>query len=248
MANATWLEITDELNDLTRIRRIKTAAAFDSDPSSLNSPQRANKAYVKFCHHYMTARMREWFTHRVIELPIDSLAANATFPLDTGFNPDGLKPNTFFNVTTGSGAPLNSELQVWSEEQFNRLYPDKSAIPSGSPEAVILLLPRRTDMTPVWRVRIFPNPDNEYSLNYTVHLNAYTLTVATDIILWPREYQHVITSFAWELAERGLGEGKDAFLRELAQKAASDVQLVGTVPQDIRKGIKMFKIRGWRRR
>lgn len=242
MANSTWLQITDEVLRLCRLRTIKTAAIFDSDPSTLSSFQSACKFYTKFCHQFMSVRAREWFNLRVIDLAIDSVTSNATFPLDTGISAEALKPHTFFNNSVANSSH-NGPLEVWSPEYFDTLYPVKANITTGPPQAVVLYPPSRTDESPVYRVRVFPNPNASYLLQYKAHLNGYPLVNGSTKILWPFEYEHVITGLAWELMEAvSMGEGKEGPLMAMAQKAASDVFLVGSIPTDIRRGVKMFRM------
>lgn len=238
--NLTWLQFTDDVLGLCRLRKIRTSQLFDSNPSSLSSFQASAKNLAKFVHDFMGIRATEWFAQAAIQLPIDSVTANATFNLDTGINPDFLIPNSFFNTTSNSSDAR--PLPLWSDVYFNTRFPDPTVITSGPPEAVVLQPANRSNSTnPSWQVRIYPNPDQAYQLIYKAKLNVPMLKLSTDQVLWPYEYQTQLTAYTWMLQEMALGEGKDMQLREVAQKIVNDVKLVGTIAPEARKSVKLFK-------
>lgn len=237
--NPSWLDLTDEILGLARLRKIRTATVFDSSPSQLNSQQAAAKAYGSFCHQLCGIKATEWFAQARIELPIAAGTPNDTYNLDTGIFPDYLMPESFFNITNGDANAR--PLDVWNEEYFNLKYPDKSLITTGPPEAVVILSQLSgNNLSPTWQIRVVPSSDKNYTLSYKSKVNAPRLTQATDKILWPYAYWTQITAKAWMLLEMGLGEAKDAQLREIAAEAVSAIKLAGTIAQEARNGIKMF--------
>jgi hypothetical protein len=241
MANHTWMEATNEVLELSQIDPIASADDFNNPTGALNKPQRGARAFIRLAHSHLSVRAYKHFATRRMELLISS-SSGSVYPLDTGMNPEHIRPERFFNITTGTAAAKNQELAYYEYARFMRDYPDPSLITSSSPEAWILLPVERTDESPIHKVRIFPNPDQDYKLEYQAALNAPPLTTATSVLLWPPEYEHVLWEFAWDLLERGLGEGKEGSIAGLAAQAANEVKLVAGRLADAKRAFRFMRM------
>jgi hypothetical protein len=233
VANPTWLELSNDVFKLAGMAPL-TASQFNSE-STLEKPYIQGKYGVRLGHMHMSVRGPYEYAKRRIPLPLT--IDEHTYEIDTGVNPSAIQFRTFFCTTAGSAA----ELKNWTEQEFRRLYPDDENIPTGSPTHWILLAPERTDESAVWRVRIFPTPDASYQCEFKAKLIPYELTQATSVVLWPAEYRHVLIEWAWHLLERGLGEGKESYLLQLAKEAFKDVQVVAGRPDDERRAVRTMK-------
>lgn len=240
MANSTWMAATNEVLELAQLDPIPDADSFNNPTGALDKPQRSARAFIRLAHAHLSVRAYKHFATRRIDLPVDT--STAVYALDTGMNPEHVKPRHFFNITTGTAAAKNIRLAYYDYKQFKIDYPDIAQVPTGSPEAWILLPIERTDESPIHKVRIFPTPDAQYALEYQAVLNAYRLTTANSILLWPPEYEHVLWEFAWDLVERGLGEGKEGNIKGLAREAANEVHLVAGRLADAKRAFRMMKI------
>lgn len=245
MANNTWFGATNEVLELAQLDAIPNAAAFNTPTNNLSKYQRAARAYIRLAQMHLSVKAYKHFATRRIPLTIDA-NSNSVFALDLGINPEHIKPRTFFNVSSGTLANQNRELRHWEYEEFRTAYPNPSQITSGPPERWIILPIERTDTSPIHKVRIYPNPDQIYNLEYQAALNAYSLTTATDTLLWPPEYEFVLWEFAWELLERGLGEGKEGSIAKMAEEAANQVRLVSGRAADQRRRFRTMSL-GFRR-
>jgi hypothetical protein len=242
MANNTWKGATNEVLELAQLDPILNDSDFNNPTGALSKYQRAARAFIRLGHYHLSLRAYKHFAERRIPLNIDE--STPTYPIDTGINPEHIKFRKFFNVSTGTNAAQNQEIRYYDYDRFLRENPDQSKIPTGPPERWILLPIERTDLSPVHKVRIYPNPDDNYNLEFQAALNTYPLATASDIILWPPEYEFVLWEFAWDLLERGLGEGKEGRIAQMAQEAASQVYLVAGRPQDERKKLRLMHLPG----
>ena len=239
MANSTWRAATNDVLRLARLRTIASDAEFNDD-TKLEEWQSAAKYYVRLAHYHLTLKAVKHFAERRLQLPVTS--GEGVYPLDTGLNPAALAFRSFFNVTTSSSQ--NGELAPWHYDGpggFLSAHPDTADIPSGAPSRWILLPIERTDTSPVWKVRIYPTPDATYQLQYRAKLNAYPLTQASDIVLWPAEYEFALWEFSWATLESGLGEGKEGLIAQMAKDAVDRVQLMDGAPDDLRRAVRTTK-------
>lgn len=247
--------MTNEVLRLALLPTIPDIATFDND-NNLQEFQFGAKYYVRLCHKLMTLRLVKHFAERRIDLPIT--AGQAIYPLDLGINGSCIKFKSFFNYTFGGAN--NGEIFAMDYDYFNRNYPDTSLLVNnpGPPQNWILLpLERSQDPVnggaqppsgaPIQNVRIFPNPDQNYNLQYRAQILPYPLAKSTDVILWPSEYEHALWLWSWAQTERALGEGKDGNIQQLAQQAVQDVELIAGMPDDLRPCVKtMRKATGFR--
>jgi len=245
MANSTWMTATNEVLELSQIDPIASANDFNNPTGVLSKPQRAARAYIKLAHLHLSVRAYKHFATRRIELPIT--LGTSVYPLDTGMNPEHIRPERFFNITTGTAAAQNRPLRYYEYANFMADFPDPSKITTGAPSHWILLPIDRTEESPVHKVRIYPNPDQNYKLEYQAALNAYPLANATSVLLWPPEYEHVLWEFAWDLVERGLGEGKEGSISGMAAQAANEVKLVAGRLADANRAFRMMRLPSRRR-
>jgi hypothetical protein len=227
--------MTNEVLRLSLLPIIADDATFNDD-NQLQEFQSAAKWYVRLAHKHLTLRAVKHFATRRIELPIS--ADQHTYELDLGINASAIQIRSFFNVTPNGTA--NRELRAFLDyEDFLRQNPVLEDITEGMPQRfVVLPLERSEGVNPRHQVRIYPNPDANYTLQYRAKLNATALNQASDQVLWPEEYEHALWIFSWAQVERALGEGKEGVLDQLARQAASDVQLVAGVPDDNKKAIR----------
>lgn len=239
MPNSTWRAVTNDALRLASLDTIQTDAAFDAD--QITKYQAFAKYVIRLGHAMLTVRARKHFTERRIELLVFQDVKD--YQLDTGISAESLVPYSFFSISPN--APQSSQnvpLVNMPYEQYMAQFPVGTPVPKGAPTAWIFLPLERTDPDPVHRIRVFPTPDQNYTLQYKAKLNASALTKATDKVLWPPEYEHVLTTFAWNLIERDLGEGKEAMIAQLADKACKEVWLAAGVPEEVRRTPRTMKL------
>lgn len=239
MANSTWMNLTNQALQISSLDKIKTTQAFDTD--SLTKYQAFAKWVVRLGHSMLTVRARKHFTERRFVLLL--FADTLDYALDTGISAENIVPYTFFSVSPNMPqAAQNTPLSYMSYEDYLTRFPVGTPVPKGAPQSWTLLPLERTDADPTHRVRIFPTPDQAYQLQYKAKLNAPPLSLSTDKVIWPPEYEHVLTMFAWHLIERDLGEGKEGVIMQLADKACKEVMLAAGVPDEVRRKPKTMRL------
>lgn len=249
MANASWFEATNEVLSLAQLDEIEDLTTFNNGP--LSKYQKGAKKYIRLAHKHLSVRAYRHFASRRFQFPTS--ASTPIYELDTGLSPENIRFETFFNVTTGSAAGQNGPIYNKKYEQFNLENPDKDKITSGAPTHWILLPSDQDEESPVHKIRLYPNPDQAYLIEYQAKLHAYELTSGDSKILWTPEYEHVLWEFAWNLLERGLGEGKEGSIAMMAYQAAKEIHLISSKPEDIRKAPRTMRMgsrrnmrqRGW---
>lgn len=247
MANSTWLQLTNATLLLAGLDPIPDdGTTFNVGPMA--KYQDATKRFIQLGHQMMCVKAFRHFAERLI--PLQGFEGQSDYPLDTGMSPEGITLRSFFNVSPNVPQSYkNTELRNWKYEEWLRRNnnPTINATNTGPPTRWILLPLNRTALSPIHMVRLWPTPDDNYLFQYKAKLNAYPLTLDTSIVLWPQEYEHVLTMFAWDLLERDLGEGKEGNIKALADKALAEVKLVSGVPEDIRKAPRTMRLPSRRR-
>lgn len=241
MANSTWIELTNN------VLRQAGLPEIPDDGNTFNNPgqglmtryQMAAREYVRIIHEKISVDLPVNFARRRIPLNIDNLAGSI-YDLDTGMSVESLTFDSFRNLSISPAGP--GVLRNWSYEYFTTRYPDVTQISSGAPTHYILLPVARANVSPVYQVRIFPNPDQAYQLEYVAQLNPYPLTVDTSVLLWPPEYEHVVSDMARVSLEDLLGEGKAGTLSLQAERAYQKARQKATPSRAERKGVRMKRM------
>lgn len=241
MANHTWISLTNA------VLRGSGLVEIPDDSVTFNSPnaglmtryQLAARECVRLVHEQVCVDLPVGFARRRFTLNIDD-TQGAIYPLDTGISVESQTFDSFRNLSASPAGP--GVLRNWTYEYFTKRYPDITQIYTGAPTHYINLPPLSTDESPVYRIRVFPTPDQAYTLEYVAQLNRYELLLDTTAVLWPPEYEHVIIKMARFDLEDLLGEGKAGSLGLQAYKLYEKARQKATQPRSERKGVRMKKL------
>jgi hypothetical protein len=237
MTNATWLESTNDVLALSSLPLITSADAFNN--SGLQKYQRVTKQFVKLAHKHLGVRAYDHFNKRIFDFPTE--VGTSIYELRTGLSPEGIQLHSFFNNSTGTLASQNGRIPYMEYDRFKTLYPDLSHVGTGAPTHWTLLPIDSEETSPVHRIRIIPDPDNAYTIEYVAKLDMWELENDESLILFPKHADHALWMYCWELLESDLGEGKEGRIGLMAQKAANEVFLVaGKHPDAIKAPRTMF--------
>lgn len=253
MANSVWVILANNILRQSGLPEIpidnpnvlpgsnqSMSTAFDNPGQGLMTRyQSCAKEFIRLIHEKISVDLPVNFARRRFTLNLNPITG-AIYPLDSGMSVESLTFDSFRNVSVQPPGP--GVLRNWTYEYFTQRYPDLSQIYSGAPTNYILLPVERTNVSPVYNVRFFPNPDQAYNIEYIAQLNPYALKVSSDIVLWPREYEHVITDMARFELEDLLGEGKAGTLGMQAEKAYQKARQKATPPRAERKGVRMKRM------
>lgn len=247
MANSTWVQLTNNVLRQSGLPEIPvdditagTSTAFDNPGQGLMTRfQSCAREFVRVVHEMVSVDLPVNFARRAFQLNIDNLAG-AIYSLDSGMSVESVTFDSFRNLSVSPSGP--GQLRNWTYEYFTIRYPDTTQIYSGAPTHYIFLPVQRPNNSPIYQVRLFPNPDKPYSLEYIAQLNAYQLKLSSDIVLWPPEYEHVLTTRARFELEDLLGEGKSGSLFVQADQLYKQMRKKATPSKAERKTVRMKKM------
>lgn len=238
MANSTWFEATNEILALSSLPKIANVATFN-DEGSKQKYQAVAKQFAKLAHKHLGVRAYNHFNNRKFDF--GTVSGTNIYDLDVGLSPENIKLESFFNNTAGNLASQNGPVRFMEYKDFQRRYPDPDNIGIGVPTHWTLLPIDDSEPSPVHTIRIIPDPDNAYTIEYVAKLDSWELTTGDDIILFPKPYEHMLWEFCWELLEIDLGEGKEGKIGFLAREAANQVYLAAGKIPDARKAPRMMR-------
>lgn len=258
MANSTWIALTNNVLRQSGLPEIvidnpnvvpgsggSMSTAFDNPGQGLMTRfQSCAREFVRVVHEMVSVDLPVNFARRRFDLPIDNIQG-PIYNLDSSMSVESVTFNSFRNLSPSPAGP--AELRNWSYEYFSNRYGDVTQIWQGAPTHYIFLPVQRQNNSPIYQVRIFPNPDQPYQLEYIAQLNPYQVAVSSDVLLWPPEYEHVITTRARFELEDLLGEGKAGSLFAQADMLYKQMRKKATPSRAERKGVRMkslFKRRG----
>jgi len=248
--NSTWIEATNSVLNLAQLPTVKSVAAFNA--GQIAKYQTAAKYKIDFAQRHLGLSMTTAMSNAKFQLPIQQGVAD--YVLDIGISAEAIKYHSWYNTTANSSYAQHLKFMLY--EDYMDMWPDQTptVIQSGPPQYVVQLpYDRSLDFAPgatepMPRVRIYPIPDAQYNLEYQGRLNAYSLTQASDQILWPKAYEHGLWSWAWKLLEVDLAEGREASLDALVDQVVSRIKVASQAASEVRKGVRMMSMNYGRRR
>ncbi len=238
MANSNWIQLANIVLRQSGLPEIPDdGVTFDNPLQGLMTRyQLAAREFVRTTHEMVSVDLPTGFARRRFTLNIDNVQG-PIYNLDSGMSVESLTFDSFRNLSVTPPGP--GQIRNWTYEYFTKYYADVSLIQSGAPTNFILLPVLRQNVSPIYQVRMFPNPDQAYTIEYVAQLNPYALKMSTDLVLWPPEYEHVITSMARFSLEDLLGEGKAGSLGAQAAALYAKARQKATQPVAERKKIRM---------
>jgi hypothetical protein len=242
--NSSWFSATNSVLQLAQLPIVQSTTSFDAPIGSggLSKYQNAAKWKIDFAHRHLTLKMCTAFTQYKFQLSIN--AGVTDYILDTGINSESLSYHSWYNITPGN--PYAGFLPLLKYEDYLDRFPDQTVIYSSPPEYVVQLPYDRTLDTgnPMPRIRIFPVPDNTYTLQYQARLNPFSLVNSGSQILWPPQYEHGLWSWAWKFLEIDLAEGREQMLDAMVDDVISQIRVMSQKAEEVRKGVRILSLNG----
>lgn len=240
MANSTWLQATNRLLRNSGLPEIDSSDSFNSPSAGqMTRYQLCAREYIAIVHEMVSVDLPVNFARRAFQLNIDNIAG-PIYNLSSDMSVESITYDSFRNLSPAPPGP--GVLRNWTYEYFTKRYADVSFIESGAPTHYIFLPVAQTDISPIYKVRFFPNPDRAYTIEYIAQLNPYPLVNADSVILWTPEYEHALINTARFSLEEILGEGKAGSLYAVAQRAIQKVRQKATASKAEKKAVRMKKM------
>ena len=231
--NSTWITLTNNILRQAGLPEISASLFDQGGIGVLTRYQSCAKEYIRHIHEMWSVDLPTEFARRKIQLPLQQ--GQSVYPLDTGISAENITFDSWRCITPGYAQRLYN----WTYEYFSIRYSDTSLIQSMPPTHYILLPVDRINNSPIYQVRIYPNPDQQYAIEYVAQLNSYPLALSTDQVLWPPEYNHVLEELGRAELEDILGEGKGGTTGQSAYRAYQKMRQKATRPAAERKKIRM---------
>lgn len=227
MANSTFRATVDKI--LTMVGQVTTlngTGDFDSD--TMDKPQQQAKAFVDFGNRLLAVQTRGRFTRR--RFVFTTVANQAEYLLDPLTTAERLVKDSWFDLTHGN------RLQWLGEQDFIDLYrvPEIN-LPVGIPVYWRDLYANSLDQPgPEQSISVLlaPVPAGAYVIQYDGYLKTVALQNATDEIIWPVEFEHLLWSAGNLMLENALGEGKTQPWATFLEPMITQVKQLSIGPPD----------------
>jgi len=196
---------------------------FGNLTSSLDKYQQQAVVFFDIFHQALSMVMNKPFMYRRFRIQTVGPDANGnTTPIYTIQQTiiEGLRPNSFFNVTNGAG-PGNM-LTVTTYEEYNRMWARPDMVPIGTP---YILVPIPTDQIndDSCQIRLCPTPDQVYTIEGQCRFVVPTIKAGTDLCAFPYRYEHALIMKLIEVMEGRVNEGRESIVREYAEQFVAEV-------------------------
>ena len=246
---STWYALTNRVLENRGLTQITSTTNFDSPITNLTRVQSLARAFVSLCDEMLNVHRNNRDT--VQEFQITTAPGNPATPvsnyytLDASISVENLRYLSFFNTTPANsvtGTVSAFELRNMEYREFRRIYPDFTAIETGSPQKWIII--PKTLINPGAgivndAIMFYPVPDAIYTIIYQAKTNARQLELSSDNVLWLQQYEHILLMHAGMFLEDIMGQNKGALMTSYAMKALSEYNFwVNRGPEEQRAAVR----------
>lgn len=214
MPRSTYRYTVNKALAITGQPEIASDAEFDG--SNLGKYQNLGKMFVDLVCRQFSLKFNKRFSQRKYELVTND--SSTEFDLNPSVTVEGITYQTFFNVTV-SGTH-NGRLSVMDYDEWQRNYPNPEQYARQAPNYWIA--PPDDGELPQ-SIILWPYPDDVYTIRYQARLDAEPLTQASQLIIIPTKYEHIVWLKAKQYLESMLNEGKELNAEMVAMEAVDDV-------------------------
>ncbi|MBX9771930.1 MAG: hypothetical protein K2X29_11190 [Candidatus Obscuribacterales bacterium] len=130
---------------------------------------------------------------------------------------EGLRANSFFNVTVGGGG---NRISVLPYEKYNEMYADPNTVPTGRP---FYLFPFPADGSDECEIILSPLPDQVYVIEGQSRFLVEPLKEGSDPCAFPFQYEHMLLMKIVEFMEGRLNEGREVSIHQFAEQFIGEV-------------------------
>lgn len=245
MANTTFMATVNKVLELAGQRQVASSNDFNSPTTNLGRVQQQARAFVDLANRMLLVQMNKRFMQREYSFTTNAgtygQPSTNIYTLDSSTDSESLIYHSFFNTTPqiNSLTPITARSIInWEYREFRQLYPDFTVLALGPPQRWILLPPPIAGGL-MHQIMFFPMPDAAYSIIYQAKLNMVPLSLDSQQIAWPIEYEHILWLYGKLFLEQALGEGKEGDLERYVQLALSEVKKWAGGPEEVRHAIRI---------
>ena len=134
---------------------------------------------------------------------------------------EGLRANSFFNITAGGGG---DPIRVFPYQRYNEMYADENTIPLGRPFYLFPVPDGVYDSDPdECKILLAPTPDQAYKIEGQCRFLVEPLKDATDPCCFPYRYEHALVMKLVEVMETRMNEGREGSIHVYAEQFIEEV-------------------------
>jgi len=229
---STWFQLSNRVLENRGLTQITSTTNFDNPITNLTRVQSLARAFVSLCDEMLNVHRNNRDT--IQEFQITTSIGNPATPvsnyytLDSSISVENLRYLSFFNTTTtnpATGTLSAFPIRNMEYREFRNIYPDFTAIETGSPEKWIII--PKTLINPGAgivndAIMFYPVPDAIYTIIYQAKTNATPLESSGDKVLWLQQYEHILLMHAGAFLEDIMGQNKGGLMTSYAMKALSE--------------------------
>lgn len=214
MANTTFRAACERV--LTLSGRAPFASDSEFNGSVIDSEKAALKEFFRIANQMYGRTQRGRSLRR--EFYLDTANNDNDYPLDTKTSVDRLVPKSWYISTTDKGGPL--AYYPGGYYQWKRDYPEGESL-KGRPRYWFDLPATDTDTE---HVGFSPPPDAVYRVYYSGYLRPIPLGVATDELIFPKEFEDGIILAALSFLALFQAEGKHPDIQAMLEPVFASIE------------------------
>ncbi len=229
---ATWQGEVDNALILSGQAKTGTASDFNSDVM--------DKIQVQAKYAYRRAYLRIWregrFRFLERQYTISAVANTSDYSVNSATIPELFVEDSF--CISAPTASVKPRLYFMSYQDYQDGFPAGNGTGRSSPDYWVVLPP---DGSGTDKIRLYPTPNDSYTVSYRAYLKPVTPTAATDTIVFPDDVKDILQEFAQVYIESLLSEGKAGDFASLLETALTAVKAIyrGPVEDKSRLNLRM---------
>lgn len=130
---------------------------------------------------------------------------------------EGLKPNSFFNITAGG---IGNGITVISYEKYMQSYARPDTVPVGVPWMLVPLPNKDDDLT---QIKLVPTPDQAYVIEGSCRHVVPPIKSGSDRVSFPYRYEQALIKKLEEVLETKVNEGREHSARAYAEQFVAEM-------------------------
>lgn len=218
VAHSTFQEIVNTILQQSGLPSITSAATFNARTGLLR-PQLQAILYTDDADAKLMVRLTDLFAMR--QFSASTTASSPVVSLDDICDIEGVQ----YHTVRCNGQPM----RFLSYNEYRSMYATDADVPEGAPMYWSYKNTPSADAQRANQIIMIPTPDAAYVVEYGAKILHKPLALATDVILWPKPYEHVLVAFG----RAALAEArKTGDMSGTAQAALDNVRQWAIGPQD----------------
>ena len=194
--------------------------------SQLDKYQLQTALILNLFQQKMGLAMNKRFMYRTFTFPTVTynsaltMAQNVTSYEVDNVIVEGLRANSFFNVTVGTNSVVNARMEMMTYEMWKTNFPRPDVIAPAFP---MFIVPMNDDGSGKTNLMVWPWPNGVYTIEGQCRLIVPPITAGNQNIIFPTWYEHALIAKVAGFLETRLNEGREGDYLALADECVQEV-------------------------